>query len=74
MSSTETAFPDVRLNMLFLCTHPAIDPSIRTPLMLQTVLGMDASRIASAFVVKPSTMGQRLTRAKAKSGRNALRS
>ncbi len=66
MSSTDTALPDERLNMLFLCTHPAIDPSIRTPLMLQTVLGMDASRIASAFVVKPSTMGQRLTRAKAK--------
>ncbi|WP_223192897.1 RNA polymerase sigma factor [Paenibacillus sedimenti] len=66
MSSTDTAFPDERLNMLFLCTHPAIDQSIRTPLMLQTVLGMDASRIASAFVVKPSTMGQRLTRAKAK--------
>lgn len=66
MSSTETTFPDERLNMLFLCTHPAIDPSIRTPLMLQTVLGIDASRIASAFIVKPSTMGQRLTRAKAK--------
>ncbi|QHW31348.1 RNA polymerase subunit sigma-70 [Paenibacillus rhizovicinus] len=60
------SFPDERLKMLFLCTHPEIDPSMHTPLMLQTVLGIDASRIASAFVVKPSTMGQRLTRAKAK--------
>ncbi|MEC0373550.1 RNA polymerase sigma factor [Paenibacillus chibensis] len=66
MSITDTSFPDERLKMLFLCSQPEIDPSIRTPLMLQTVLGIDAARIASAFVVKPSTMGQRLTRAKAK--------
>ncbi|MCR8632178.1 RNA polymerase sigma factor [Paenibacillus radicis (ex Xue et al. 2023)] len=66
MDSTEASFPDERLKMLFLCSHPEIDPSIHTPLMLQTVLGIDASRIATAFVVKPSTMGQRLTRAKAK--------
>jgi RNA polymerase sigma-70 factor (ECF subfamily) len=52
--------------MMFLCTHPAIDPAMRTPLMLQTVLGIDAARIASALIVKPSTMSQRLTRAKAK--------
>ena len=34
--------------------------------MLQTVLGLDAARIASAFIVKPATMGQRLARAKTK--------
>ncbi|MBM7567498.1 RNA polymerase sigma factor [Paenibacillus sacheonensis] len=61
-----SSFPDERLKMLFLCSHPEIDPSIRTPLMLQVVLGIDAERIASAFMVKPATMGQRLTRAKAK--------
>lgn len=66
MASTGTSFPDERLKMLFLCSHPEIDPTIRTPLMLQIVLGIDAARIASAFVVKPSTMGQRLARAKAK--------
>ncbi|GLX67459.1 RNA polymerase sigma factor [Paenibacillus glycanilyticus] len=60
------AFPDERLKMLFLCSHPDIDPSMHTPLMLQVVLGIDAARIASAFMVKPSTMGQRLTRAKAR--------
>jgi len=59
-------FPDERLELLFLCAHPAIDEAVRTPLMLQTVLGLDAARIASAFIVKPSAMGQRLTRAKAK--------
>ena len=59
-------FPDERLKLLFICAHPAIDPAIRTPLMLQTVLGLDAMRIASAFLVAPATMGQRLVRAKAK--------
>jgi RNA polymerase sigma-70 factor (ECF subfamily) len=59
-------FPDERLKLLFICAHPAIDSVARTPLMLQTVLGLDAARIASAFLVRPSAMGQRLTRAKAK--------
>jgi predicted RNA polymerase sigma factor len=62
----DTAFPDERLKLLFICAHPAIDAAARTPLMLQTVLGLDAARIASAFLVKPAAMGQRLTRAKAK--------
>lgn len=66
LASLNTGFPDERLRMMFLCTHPAIDPAMRTPLMLQTVLGIDAARIASAFIVKPSTMSQRLTRVKAK--------
>ncbi|WP_241242821.1 RNA polymerase sigma factor [Paenibacillus whitsoniae] len=66
LASSSAAFPDERLRMMLLCTHPAIDPAMRTPLMLQTVLGIDAARIASAFIVKPSTMGQRLTRVKAK--------
>src|ERR1700676_2092855 len=59
-------FPDERLKLLFVCTHPAIDPTMHTPLMLQTVLGLDAVRIAHAFLVSPTTMGQRLVRAKAK--------
>ncbi|WP_218653133.1 RNA polymerase sigma factor [Nostoc sp. TCL26-01] len=60
------AFPDERLKLLFICAHPAIDPSIHTPLMLQTVLGLNAAQIASAFLVAPATMSQRLVRAKAK--------
>jgi RNA polymerase sigma-70 factor (ECF subfamily) len=60
------AFPDERLKLLFVCAHPAIDPAMHTPLMLQAVLGLDAVRIASAFLVKPSAMGQRLSRAKVK--------
>ena len=60
------AIPDRRLELLFVCAHPAIDPASRTPLMLQTVLGLDAARIASAFLVSPDAMGRRLSRAKAK--------
>jgi predicted RNA polymerase sigma factor len=59
-------FPDERLKLLFVCAHPAIDPAMHTPLMLQTVLGLDAIRIAQAFLVSPTTMGQRLVRAKTK--------
>ena len=59
-------FPDDRLKLLFVCAHPAIDPAIHTPLMLQTVLGLDAARIAGAFLVSPKTMSQRLVRAKTK--------
>jgi RNA polymerase sigma-70 factor, ECF subfamily len=59
-------FPDERLKLLFVCAHPAIDSAARTPLMLQAVLGIDAARIASAFLVSPATMSQRLVRAKNK--------
>jgi RNA polymerase sigma-70 factor (ECF subfamily) len=58
--------PDDRLALMFVCAHPAIDPAIRPPLMLQTVLGFDAAAIASAFLVSPTTMRQRLVRAKHK--------
>ena len=61
-----TEFPDERLKLLFVCAHPAIDPAMHTPLMLQTVLGLDAARIAHAFLISPKTMGQRLLRAKTK--------
>ena len=59
-------FGDERLKLMFVCAHPAIDPAAQTPLMLQTVLGLDASRIAAAFLEQPATMGQRLVRAKAR--------
>ncbi|MCX6858279.1 MAG: RNA polymerase subunit sigma-70 [Verrucomicrobia bacterium] len=65
-AETETAFPDERLKLLFVCAHPAIDEAARTPLMLQVVLGLEAHDIAPAFLVAPATMAQRLVRAKAK--------
>ena len=62
----EDGLPDERLNLMFACAHPAIDARMRAPLILQTVLGFDAAAIASAFLISPATMGQRLVRAKSK--------
>ena len=58
--------PDDRLRLMFACAHPAIAPPMRSPLILQAVLGLDAGRLSEAFLVAPATMGQRLVRAKAK--------
>jgi RNA polymerase sigma-70 factor (ECF subfamily) len=56
--------PDKRLELMLACAHPAIDPAIHAPLMLQAVLGLSAERIASSFLVSPDAMGRRLGRAK----------
>jgi RNA polymerase sigma-70 factor (ECF subfamily) len=64
--ASNAPIPDRRLALMFACAHPAIDEAIRAPLMLQTILGLDAATIASAFLVSPAAMGQRLSRAKAK--------
>jgi RNA polymerase sigma-70 factor, ECF subfamily len=70
LAPTETGdmplIADKRLELMFVCGHPAIDAAARTPLMLQTVLGLTAERIASSFLVSPDTMGRRLSRAKAR--------
>lgn len=56
--------PDKRLELLFACAHPAINPAVRTPLLLQVVLGFDAVRIARVFSLQPAAVAQRLVRAK----------
>jgi RNA polymerase sigma-70 factor (ECF subfamily) len=66
------ALPDERLKLLLVCAHPAIDADMHTPLMLQTVLGLDAQAIARAFLISPKTMGQRLVRAKNKIRRTQI--
>ncbi|MEL7370619.1 MAG: DUF6596 domain-containing protein [Myxococcota bacterium] len=63
-ASVETS--DAQLRMMFVCAHPAIAPNVRTPLMLQAVLGLTAEAVAQAFMVPTSTMAKRLVRAKAK--------
>jgi len=65
-AAAQGALPDERLGLLLACAHPAIDEAARAPLMLQAVLGLDAARIASAFLVAPAAMAQRLVRAKRK--------
>ncbi|WP_181700132.1 RNA polymerase sigma factor [Chthonobacter albigriseus] len=71
--ATEAAIPDRRLALMFVCAHPAVPEKTQTPLMLQTVLGLDAARIASAFLIQPAAMGQRLSRAKAEIRDRGLR-
>jgi len=66
VAAGETAIPDHRLALMFACAHPAIEPGIRSPLILQVVLGLDAKMIASAFLLSPAAMGKRLVRAKDK--------
>lgn len=73
MNGIAEEFPDERLKLLFVCAHPVIDPAARTPLMLQTVLGLDAARIAAAFLTSQTAMGQRLVRAKARIREAGLR-
>ena len=57
-AASDATIPDHRLALMFTCAHPAIDAGIRAPLMLQAVLGLDAKRIASAFLTSPAAMGQ----------------
>lgn len=56
--------PDQRSALAFVCCHPAIEPGVRAPLVLQTLMGFDAADIAAAFGVSPAGMSQRLVRAK----------
>jgi RNA polymerase sigma-70 factor (ECF subfamily) len=65
-SQMPDAIPDRRLALMFACAHPAIERGMRTPLILQTILGLTAQDIASAFLIPPATMGQRLVRAKSR--------
>jgi len=62
----DTEIPDRRLALMFACAHPAIDIAVRSPLILQVLLGLDAEAIASAFLISPAAMGKRLVRAKVK--------
>jgi predicted RNA polymerase sigma factor len=65
-AAADADIPDQRLALMFACAHPAIDASIRAPLILQAVLGLDAKTIASAFLMSPAAMSKRLVRAKDK--------
>ena len=62
----EPQMEDKRLQLLFACAHPAIEEKVRAPLMLQVVLGLEASEIAALFLISPTAMAQRLVRAKQK--------
>lgn len=57
---------DDRLRLLFTCCHPALAMEARVALTLRMVGGLTVGEIAHAFLVQETTMGQRITRAKAK--------
>lgn len=58
--------PDRRLGLVLAASHPAIARAVHAPLILQTVFGVTAADMAPAFLIAPATLGQRLSRAKAK--------
>jgi RNA polymerase sigma-70 factor (ECF subfamily) len=61
-----TEIPDDRLRLIFTCCHPALAPEVQVPLTLRTLCGLETDEIARAFLVSPTTMAQRLVRAKHK--------
>ena len=62
----EDSVDDDRLRLIFTCCHPALTPDAQVALTLREVCGLTTEEIASAFFVSPSTVAQRIVRAKAK--------
>ena len=60
------ALPDDRLRLIFTCCHPALAPDAQVAMTLREVCGLTTEEIASAFLVPPSTLAQRIVRAKSK--------
>ncbi len=63
---TSEDIPDERLRLIFACCHPALEPKSQVALTLRTIGGLTTAEIARAFLDNEATMGQRLSRAKAK--------
>jgi RNA polymerase sigma-70 factor, ECF subfamily len=61
-----TAFPDERLELMFMCCHPALSLDAQVALTLRTLGGLTTPQIAKSFLVPEATMAQRLVRAKRK--------
>jgi RNA polymerase sigma-70 factor, ECF subfamily len=65
-NSRDDEIEDDRLRLIFTCCHPAIAPDAQVPLTLREVCGLKTEEIASAFLSTPSTIAQRIVRAKSK--------
>ncbi len=63
---SDSSIADERLSLIFTCCHPALAPEVQVALSLRTLCGLSTEEIARAFIVAPSTMAQRLVRAKNK--------
>ena len=62
----EESVEDDRLRLIFTCCHPALPPDAQVAMTLREVCGLATEEIARAFLTKPSTVAQRIVRAKAK--------
>jgi len=62
----DETLPDDRLRLVFTCCHPALGPDAQVAMTLREVCGLTTEEIASAFLVPPATLAQRIVRAKAK--------
>jgi RNA polymerase sigma-70 factor (ECF subfamily) len=62
----DTTFPDERLELIFMCCHPALALEAQVALTLRALGGLSTDEIARAFLVPPETMKRRLSRAKRK--------
>jgi RNA polymerase sigma-70 factor (ECF subfamily) len=65
-SNEEDSVEDDRLRLIFTCCHPSLAPEARVALTLREVCGLTTEEIAKAFLTTPSTLAQRIVRAKAK--------
>jgi RNA polymerase sigma-70 factor (ECF subfamily) len=62
----DESLPDDRLRLVFTCCHPALGPDAQVAMTLREVCGLTTEEIASAYLVPPATLAQRIVRAKAK--------
>jgi RNA polymerase sigma-70 factor (ECF subfamily) len=60
------AIPDERLELIFMCCHPALAPEAQVALTLRALGGLSTAQIARAFLVPEETMKRRLSRARNK--------
>ncbi len=65
-SSDEDELADDRLRLIFTCCHPALSPDAQIALTLREICGLTTEAVASAFLIPPATLAQRIVRAKAK--------
>jgi RNA polymerase sigma-70 factor, ECF subfamily len=65
-SREEDTIEDDRLRLIFTCCHPSLPPEAHIALTLREVCGLTTEEIAKAFLTTPSTLAQRIVRAKAK--------
>lgn len=62
----ELEVEDDRLRLIFTCCHPALAPDVQVALTLREICGLTTEEVASAFLIAPTTMAQRIVRGKAK--------